>query len=163
MHLVCVGIKLIFLKVSINQEMSNFFFIETDPKKLWPFYNCLSYNSPYSLSYKILFFETQWTQVRQLHKNGSISFLMCYYQVFTLDCRGKQQTSGMVCQICVLVTQSCPTLCNPMDCSLPGSSVRGIFQARILEWVVIFPPSLARDKWHKFWTIFYLYLYENSV
>ena len=35
------------------------------------------------------------------------------------------------------VTQSCPTLCDPMDCSLPGSSVHGIFQARILEWVAI--------------------------
>ena len=35
------------------------------------------------------------------------------------------------------VTQSCPTLCNPMDCSPPGSSVCGIFQARILEWVAI--------------------------
>ena len=33
--------------------------------------------------------------------------------------------------------QSCPTLCNPMDCSLPGSSVHGIFQARVLEWVPI--------------------------
>ena len=32
------------------------------------------------------------------------------------------------------VAQSCPTLCNPMDCSLPGSTVHGIFQARILEW-----------------------------
>ena len=31
------------------------------------------------------------------------------------------------------VTQSCPTCCNPMDCSLPGSSVHGIFQARVLE------------------------------
>ena len=35
------------------------------------------------------------------------------------------------------VAQSCPTLCNPMDCSLPGSSVHGIFQARIQEWVAI--------------------------
>ena len=33
--------------------------------------------------------------------------------------------------------QSCTTLCDPMDCSLPGSSVHGIFQARILEWVAI--------------------------
>ena len=32
------------------------------------------------------------------------------------------------------VTQSCPTLSDPMDCSLPGSSVHGIFQARVLEW-----------------------------
>ena len=35
------------------------------------------------------------------------------------------------------VTQSCPTLCDPVDCSLPGSSVHGILQARILEWVAI--------------------------
>ena len=36
-----------------------------------------------------------------------------------------------------LVTRSCPTLCDPRDCSPPGSSVHGIFQARILEWVAI--------------------------
>ena len=35
------------------------------------------------------------------------------------------------------VAQSCPTPSNPMDCSLPGFSIRGIFQARVLEWVVI--------------------------
>ena len=35
------------------------------------------------------------------------------------------------------VTQLCPTLCDPMDYSLPGSSVHGIFQARVLEWVAI--------------------------
>ena len=35
------------------------------------------------------------------------------------------------------VTQSCLTPSDPMDCSLPGSSVHGIFQARVLEWVAI--------------------------
>ena len=35
------------------------------------------------------------------------------------------------------VAQSCPTLSDPMDCSLPGFSVHGIFQARVLEWVAI--------------------------
>ena len=35
------------------------------------------------------------------------------------------------------VTQSCPTLCDPMDCSLPGSSIHGIFQSSVLEWVAI--------------------------
>ena len=35
------------------------------------------------------------------------------------------------------VAQSCPTLRNPMDCSLPGSSIHGIFQARVLEWGAI--------------------------
>ena len=37
----------------------------------------------------------------------------------------------------VLVTQSCPTLCDPMDCSPPRSSVLEIFHTRILEWVAI--------------------------
>ena len=39
--------------------------------------------------------------------------------------------------VCVLVAQSCPTLCNPMGCSLSGSSVHGILQTRILEWVLV--------------------------
>ena len=37
----------------------------------------------------------------------------------------------------VKAAQSCLTLCDPMDCSLPGSSVRGILQVKILEWVAI--------------------------
>ena len=40
-------------------------------------------------------------------------------------------------EVKVLVAQSCLTFCDPMNCSLPGSSVRGILQARILEWVAI--------------------------
>ena len=39
--------------------------------------------------------------------------------------------------VCVLVAQLCLTLCDPTDCSPPGSSVHGILQARILEWVAI--------------------------
>ena len=38
---------------------------------------------------------------------------------------------------CAKSLQSCLTLCNPMDCSPPGSSVQGILQARILEWVAL--------------------------
>ena len=45
---------------------------------------------------------------------------------FLLQCRKVKSQSE--------VAQSCPTLSNPMDCSLPGSSVHGIFQARVLEW-----------------------------
>ena len=41
-------------------------------------------------------------------------------------------------------TQSCPTLCVPIDCSLPGFTVRGIFQARVLELVAI--SFLTRDR-----------------
>ena len=48
---------------------------------------------------------------------------------FLLQCmKGKSESE---------VAQSCPTLSDPMDCSLPGSSVHGIFQARVLEWVAI--------------------------
>ena len=36
------------------------------------------------------------------------------------------------------VAQSCLTLCDPTDCNLPGSSIHGIFQARILEWIAIY-------------------------
>ena len=48
---------------------------------------------------------------------------------FFLQCRKVKSESE--------VTQSCPTLSDPMDCSLPGSSVHGIFQARVLEWGAI--------------------------
>ena len=43
------------------------------------------------------------------------------------------------------VAQSCPTLSNPMDYSLPGSSIHGIFQARVLEWgAIAFSEALLR-------------------
>ena len=43
------------------------------------------------------------------------------------------------------VAQSCPTLSDPMDCSLPGSSIHGIFQARVLEWgAIAFSALFAR-------------------
>ena len=48
------------------------------------------------------------------------------------------------------VAQSCPTFCDPMDCSLPGSSIHGIFQARVLEWVAV---SFSRgSSWLRDWT-----------
>ena len=50
----------------------------------------------------------------------------------------------------VLVTQSCPTLCDPVDCSPPGSSVLGILQARILEWLAI--PFSRESSWPRDWT-----------
>ena len=50
----------------------------------------------------------------------------------------------------VLVIRSCPTLCNSVDCSPPGSSARGILQARILEWVAI--PFPKGSSWPREWT-----------
>ena len=54
------------------------------------------------------------------------------------ETRASVLSSSLVSSLCAhLVAQSCPTLCDPLDCSLPGSSVHGIFQGRILEWVAI--------------------------
>ena len=44
-----------------------------------------------------------------------------------------------VCILCAKSAQSCPTLCDPMDYNPEGSSVHGILQARMLEWVAMFP------------------------
>ena len=49
------------------------------------------------------------------------------------------------CHVCMLAAQSCLTACDPMDCSPPGSSIHGIFQVRILEWLAI---SFSRDLPH---------------
>ena len=55
--------------------------------------------------------------------------------------------------VCMLNHFSCVWLCDPMECNLPGSSVHGIFQARVLEWVAISfsrGPSWPRDQTHIF-------------
>ena len=57
----------------------------------------------------------------------SISYRVCYL---------KTQVYGSL-KVKVLIAQSCPTLCDPIDCSPPGSSVHEILQARILKWVAI--------------------------
>ena len=61
--------------------------------------------------------------------------------LYRLSSQGSQKHQWGV----VSVAQPCPTLCDPMDCSPPGSSVRGILQARILEWVAM--PSSRGSSW----------------
>ena len=52
--------------------------------------------------------------------------------------------SGCLKKVKVLVARLCQTVCNPMDCSPPGSPLHGIFQARVLEWgVIAFSDELA--------------------
>ena len=71
------------------------------------------------------------------------------------DCPGKN--TGVGCHFLLQcmkvkseseVAQLCPTLSDPMDCSLPGSFVRGIFQARVLEWVAITFSEVGLRKHH---------------
>ena len=54
------------------------------------------------------------------------------------------------CMYVSIVTQSCLTLCDPMDCSPPGGSSHGIFQTRMLEWVAI--PYSRGSSWPRNWT-----------
>ena len=53
-------------------------------------------------------------------------------------------------QCCVRSRQACPTLCDPVNSSLPASPVHGILQARILEWVAM--PSSRGSSWPRNWT-----------
>ena len=63
---------------------------------------------------------------------------------FLLQCRKVKSKSE--------VAQSCPTLSEPMDCSLPGSSIHGIFQARVLEWgAIAFSKLICRVHHEKHW------------
>ena len=56
---------------------------------------------------------------------------------FLLQCMKVKSESEVAQVVYLKVTQLCPTLTDPMDCSLPGSSVHGIFQARVLGWGAI--------------------------
>ena len=60
-----------------------------------------------------------------------------YIYTHQLTCNVTKIMTYLMC-VCAKSLQSCPTLCNPMDCSPPGSSIQGILQARILE---CFPPG----------------------
>ena len=88
----------------------------------------------------------RWKEKRKQKKKTKQKPCTCY----TDNC----QTSGIWVitnlRVKILVTLSCPTLCDPMDCSPPGSFVHGILQARILEWIAI---SFSRgSSWPKDWT-----------
>ena len=79
------------------------------------------------------FCKMKWTKMRQeLFERGNIVLA-----IFDL------------CVYCCSVAQSCLTLCDPMECSPPGSSVHGIFQARTLEWFAI--SSSRGSSWPRNW------------
>ena len=75
--------------------------------------------------------------------------LLCSQILYHLHHQGSPLRSyAVLC--CAKSLPSCLTLCDPMDCSLPGSCVHGIFQARILEWVAM--PSSRGSSWPRDWT-----------
>ena len=94
------------------------------------------------------------TKLITFHPNLSILICVLTWTVAPPSTQSKLWTHPRLYTLWVLwlpvcVAQSCPTLCGPTDCSLPGSSVHGILQASILEWGAI-PfsrrPSQPRDR-----------------
>ena len=61
------------------------------------------------------------------------------------------------------VTQACLTLSDPMDCSLPGSSIHGIFHARVLEWVAIAFSANYTRYWKKIQLYLNFYKYAINI
>ena len=89
--------------------------------------NCVQWKYYWSLNHK---YQCDWFWRWDLYRGGSVQMrslgwvLICLLSALLLFCSSE-------------VAQSCPTLCNPVDCDLTGFSVHRIFQARILEWVAI--------------------------
>ena len=80
------------------------------------------------------------------NRNASPHIITCTFLIFLPSCCAHSHWLSQACYSCPALLcmcwcaqslQSCLSLCNPMDCSPPGSSVYGILQARILEWVAI--------------------------
>ena len=85
---------------------------------------------------------SDWTEQSQDGQNTPQSSLTQIYQsesfvLFFSNFFLQVSQFWRMCTLKVLVAQSCPGLCNPMDCSLPGFSIHGVFQARTLECVAI--------------------------
>ena len=96
------------------------------------------------LAFKVFSFEgnQRHKQITLMHKVGTsdISVHRALRELLgqrTDSDSTKKVKAGQPTCMCAKWLQSCGTLCNPMDCSLPGSSVPGVLQAKILEWVAI--------------------------
>ena len=101
--------------------------------------------------------------------------LQIWYTIrgFRQTLRGLGRHTSQIKENCVhaKLLQSCPILCDPMDCSLPGFSVLGILQARILEWVAMPHPSVVSnpflglfyDCFQIFATLKYILRYGNEL
>ena len=111
---------------------------ETNPHYIVPFslgnasvrcYGCHTHNYDKIIGFYPKNQQNVWGRVLITFTNTDSLKLYQYH--FT-----KEEFGACMCT-CSLVTQSCPILCSPMDYSSPGSSIHGILQARILEWIVM--------------------------
>ena len=97
----------------------------------WPGHLCISLRNPGSFYWRMIL-ATMIGLVGMIVTGNGISSFLYFNHLMDVCMRAKS-------------LQSCPTLCDPMNCSLPGSSVHGIFQASILEWVAM--PSSRAPPW----------------
>ena len=84
--------------------------------------------------------------------NSALCSVVTWLGGMGVGVRGRSKREGIIyaCNIYISrCAQSCPTLCNPVDCSPPCSSVHGTFQARIPEWVAI--SSSRGSSWPRDW------------
>ena len=109
---------------------------------------------------------SSWTELNSFHKEGLSSLISIsnfFFFFLSQWCSWTQRSQDKALfknfflflaifrKVKMLVTQSCPTLCDTMDCNSPGSSVHGILQARILEWVAVAFPS--ESSWLRGWIL----------
>ena len=122
-------------KVTFNLQLSLFFLVEVE--LIVSFKSCVSFKC------------TTLIQLYITHIFFRFFSIICYCKILNIvPC--SIQWVYLFSIRAHSVTQSCPTLCKPPDCSPPGSSAHGIFQARILEWIAI--PFSSGSSWPRGWT-----------
>ena len=91
-----------------------------------------------------------WLNTQALYENITIELSIIQYIPVHLSEVFWHFKNSFYENVLVLVAQLCPTLCDPMDCNLPGSSVYRILQARTLKWVAV--PFSRGSSWPRDWT-----------
>ena len=102
-------------------------------------FDLLHYHHPQRWIFKTVCNHGRW----RCQRRGSFVTVFWYYlmNIESLEIDLIKKFASRFEDVCVLVAQLCLTLCDPMDCSSPGSSVHEILQARILEWLLFPSPG----------------------
>ena len=98
--------------------------------------HCMKWKVKVKSLSRVRLLATPWTAAYQAPPSMEFS-RQEYWSGMPLPSPKGTHTAAAAATAAAKLLQSCPTLSNPMDCSLPGSSIHGIFQARTLEWVAI--------------------------
>ena len=118
------------------------YWLEVLHHRMWDVTSWVLLKGPYDISKKykqIKFLQSDFCPVRKEAGAGErhISSFFFLFPLDTLESPFGPHLTIIVACVDAKSLQLCPTLCNPMDCSPPGSSVQGVLQARILEWVAM--------------------------